>query len=151
MYHTGAKGHEFKVDANNRHYPKPKPPVEPTVEAYSDDKFSPTQENMLESAFNDAYAALNGHGMLIYHHFQYTAELTCNTRAHTGMRKEEVIDVVIRLGNEGHLPLKWSSKSVLELNDFIDQFEDKQTLFIRLDDMLDHLLSRPSRPNSSAV
>ena len=69
----------------------------------------------------------------------------------TGMRKEEVIDVVIRLGNEGQLPLKWSSKSVLELNDFIDQFEDKQTLFIRLDDMLDHLLSRPSRPNSSAV
>ena len=104
MYHTGAEGHEFKVDANNRHYPKPKPVAEPTVEAYSDDKFSPTQESMLEAAFNDAYSALNGHGTYICRHFHCTTELTYNTRTHTGMRKEEVIDVVIRLGNEGQLP-----------------------------------------------
>ena len=69
MYHTGAKGHEFKVDANNRHYLKPRPAAEPTVEAYADDKFSTTQESMLEAAFNDAYSALDGHGKYILPRF----------------------------------------------------------------------------------
>ena len=58
----------------------------------------------LEAAFNDAYLALNGHGTYICRHFHCTTELTYNTRTHTGMRKEEVIDVAIRLGNEGQLP-----------------------------------------------
>ena len=111
------------------HYPKPKPMADPTVEVYGDDKFSVTQEKKLEKAFNDAYLATNG----------------------IGMRREEVVNLVLRLGNEGYLPLKWSNKSVLELNEHVEQYEDKDTLMVRLDDMMDSLLLRPSRPNSSAV
>ena len=129
MYKSGAKGYEFKVDTNQRYYPKPKPMADPTVEVYGDDKFSVTQEKKLEKAFNDAYLATNG----------------------IGMRREEVVNLVLRLGNEGYLPLKWSNKSVLELNEHVEQYEDKDTLMVRLDDMMDSLLLRPSRPNSSAV
>ena len=91
------KGYEFKVDTNQRYYPKPKPMADPTVEVYGDDKFSVTQEKKLEKAFNDAYLATNG----------------------IGMRREEVVNLVLRLGNEGYLPLKWSNKSVLELNEHV--------------------------------
>ncbi len=129
MYQSGANGYEFDVDTNQRYYPMPKTPASPTVEVYADDKFSVTQEKYLEKAFNDAYVATNG----------------------VGMQREEVVNLVLRLGNEGFLPLKWSVKSVLELNDYVEQYEDKETLTIRLDDMLDSLLLRPSRPNSSAM
>eukprot|EP00943_MAST-04B_sp_MAST-4B-sp1_P006551 g6551.t1 len=129
MYQSGANGYEFNVDTNQRYFPLPKTPASPTVEMYADDKFSVTQEKCLEKAFNDAYLATNG----------------------IGMQREEVVNLVLRLGNEGFLPLKWSVKSVLELNEYVEQYEDKETLTIRLDDMLDSLLLRPSRPDSSAL
>ena len=56
-----------------------------------------------------------------------------------------MVNLVLRLGNEGYLPLKWSNKSVLELNEHVEQYEDKDTLMVRLDDMMDSLLLRPSR------
>jgi adenylate kinase family enzyme len=125
MYTTGPKGHELVIDHCLRYFPEEESPTEPSVEAFAPDKFSTSQELLLEKQCKLLQESAGG----------------CVT-------KGAVVRMLQGAAACGALPSKWGNTTVHQLSELVESFEDQMTFTVRLDEMLDNLLYRSSRPSS---
>ena len=125
MYTTGPKGHELVIDRSLRYFLEEESPAEPSVEVFAPDKFSTSQELLLEKQCKLLQESVGG----------------CVT-------KGAVVCMLQSAAACGALPPKWGNMTVHQLSELVESFEDQMTFTVRLDEMLDNLLYRSSRPSS---